>query len=143
MDGGKDVNYMTMELAYCDTAAFLVGYEDTNCETNHTLTQELFKQHTVTTDLKYVSQFFNPSIYYQNRQMDFWSTNQQAYYLADTLGMVQYNRFNVRKSNATVYDNIIISNLPLVQNGDFQGSITYYEYMLEQVKTAVSDSFIL
>jgi hypothetical protein len=37
MDGGKDVNYMTMELAYCDTAAFLLGYMDPNCETNHTL----------------------------------------------------------------------------------------------------------
>lgn len=75
MDGGKDVNYMTMELVYCDTAASLLGYVDPNCETNHTLSQELFKQHTVTTDFKYVSQFFNPSIYYQNRQMDFWSTN--------------------------------------------------------------------
>jgi hypothetical protein len=67
MDGGKDTNFMTMELVYCDSAAFYLGYVDPNCETNHTRSQELFKQHTVTTDFKYVSQFFNPSIYYQNR----------------------------------------------------------------------------
>ena len=38
MDGGKDANYMTMELVYCDTAANLLGYIDPNCETDHTVT---------------------------------------------------------------------------------------------------------
>jgi hypothetical protein len=58
---------------YCDDAASMLGYSDPNCETNHTLTNQVMTDATSIVLSKLVTQYFNPSEYHETNIMNYTS----------------------------------------------------------------------
>jgi hypothetical protein len=61
----------TLVYEYCDDAARLLNYTDPNCETDHTITDQVLSDAVIYTRI--VAQYFNPDVYHDGKVINYAS----------------------------------------------------------------------
>lgn len=60
---GPGYEYVSLILTYCDQAATWLGYVDTNCSNDRSVSEMYFGMYNFQFDTKFVSQYFDPVQY--------------------------------------------------------------------------------
>jgi hypothetical protein len=79
---GSGYEYANMVLTYCDQAAVWLGYVDTNCSNDRSVSEMYFGMYNFQFDTKYVGQYFEPVQYKQNQTMSYFSQDDMLFKLA-------------------------------------------------------------